>query len=245
MTLVSMSKKKDTKKRNAVITAISFVVLIFLMIIDPSEPAETVEKEENNKQEEQEKQEKEDEKQAEKDKKEEEEEKEQEAKEKEEADKKAKQEKKKEEQDKVDKKAEKDNEASKEKKKKKPKKEEPTPDEVIKQKITELVEDESGVKINKIDVVENHSDDADGGYNALIHLVFDVQNRAKTAKGAIDANTDRIGSKLAGTEKLENVTFFWEVPYLLEDNNIVKINAEQEDGNMYRIDEWYDGRIFD
>lgn len=245
MTLVSMSKKKDTKKRNAVITAISFVVLIFLMIIDPSEPAETVEKEENNKQEEQEKQEKEDEKQAEKDKKEEEEEKEQEAKEKEEADKKAKQEKKKEEQAKVDKKAEKDNEASKEKKKKKPKKEEPTPDEVIKQKITELVEDESGVKINKIDVVENHSDDANGGYNALIHLVFDVKNRAKTAKGAIDANTDRIGSKLAGTEKLENVTFFWEVPYLLEDNNIVKINAEQEDGNMYRIDEWYDGRIFD
>ena len=124
-------------------------------------------------------------------------------------------------------------------------KEEPTPDEVIKQKITELVEDESGVKINKIDVVENHSDDADGGYNALIHLVFDVKNRAKTAKGAIDANTDRLGSELAGTEKLENVTFFWEVPYLLEDNNIVKINAEQEDGNMYRIDEWYDGRIFD
>src|SRR5699024_2503836 len=117
-----------------------------------------------------------------------------------------------------DKKVKKDNEASKEKKKEKPKKEEPTPDEVIKQKITELVENESGVKINKIDVVENHSDDADGGYNALIHLVLDVKNRAKTAKGAIDANTDRIGSKLAGTEKLENVTFFWEVPYLLEDN---------------------------
>ncbi len=164
------------------------------------------------------------------------------------------------EQDKADKKAAKEEEKAKieeekkaEKKKESEEKEvstekedaELTQDEKIKQKITKLAEDEPGIKINKIDVVENHSDESDGGYNALVHLVFDVQNKANTAKGAINANTDSLGSSLAGTEGLENVTFFWEVPYLLEGNNIIKINAEQKDGKMYRVDEWFDGRIFE
>jgi len=128
---------------------------------------------------------------------------------------------------------------------KKEQQEKETKDKIIKEKIINLVEDESGVKLNKVEVVKNLSDDADGGYNALVHLVFDSKNRAKTAKGAINAVTDKTGANLAGTVGLENVTFFWEVPYLLEDNNIVKINAEQKEDKMYRVDEWFDGRIFE
>jgi len=120
-----------------------------------------------------------------------------------------------------------------------------TTDEQIKNKITELVEDERGIKINEIKVVENFSDDSDGGYNALIHLVFDIQNRPKTAKGAINAITDRLGANLAGTDGLENATFFWEVPYIHEGDNIIKIGAKQEGGKMYRVEEWYNGHYFE
>lgn len=138
----------------------------------------------------------------------------------------------------------------KEKKKAKDDKKEPeskviTQDEKIKDKIKDLAEEKASVKVNKIKVVENFSDDSDGGYNAMVHLVFDVKNRPKTAKDTINAITDSIGANLAGTEELENVTFFWEVPYIREGDNIIKVMAEHRDGNMYRVDEWYNGHYFD
>lgn len=117
--------------------------------------------------------------------------------------------------------------------------------EVISKSISELVDEEKVVEINEIKVVENHAEESAGGYNAMVHLVFNEKNRANTAKETTNAITDRLGANLSGTEELENITFFWEVPYLLEGDNIIKIEAKHEDEKMYRVDEWYDGRIFE
>ena len=166
----------------------------------------------------------------------------QEQREKESADKKAAKEQKKAEEEKAKKEAE----AKKEKDEEESEPKEDLPqDEKIKNTIIDLVEDDSRLKINKIEVVQNFADDSDGGYNALIHLVFDVKNRPKTAKGAIDATTNTLGADLAGTKGLENATFFWEVPYIHEGDNIIKIGAKQEDGKMYRVEEWYNGHYFE
>jgi len=118
-------------------------------------------------------------------------------------------------------------------------------DEAIKEKVEEIASDAYGTELNEIEVVANKADDSAGGYNVLAHLVFDVQNTASTAKETIISTTDSVGAKLAGTEGIENITFFWEVPYLHEGDNVAKINAEHRDGNMVKTDEWFDGRIFE
>lgn len=112
--------------------------------------------------------------------------------------------------------------------------------EKIKAIAEEIISDFSAVTIKEIKVNEHHED----GYIALVYLSFDRKNRASTAKEMIKMFNNDLGVRMAGTDELVELTTFWEVPYLLEGENIAKANMEQKEGKMYMVEEWFNGNIF-
>lgn len=82
------------------------------------------------------------------------------------------------------------------------------------------------------------------GKIVLVHLSFDAENRAKTAKDMIDMYSEDLAAKLAKEKEVNEVTVFWQVPYLKKGENIAKINSVRKGDAMYEGDTIYDPDIF-
>lgn len=83
------------------------------------------------------------------------------------------------------------------------------------------------------------------GYIVLAHLSFDRKNRANTAKDMISMYAQDLGASLADQPDINEVTVFFEVPYLKEGDNIYKLNMQRSGDGMAIKDEFTDPNIFD
>lgn len=125
---------------------------------------------------------------------------------------------------------------------------EPEPVEVTRQdEIESLVrdkikEDYDSTSINQLAV--NKDMGKGEGYIVLAHLSFDRKNRAKTAKEMISMYAQDLGASLADQKDINEVTVFFEVPYLKEGDNIYKLNMQRQGDGMAIKDEFVDQSIF-
>src|SRR5690625_3894958 len=110
----------------------------------------------------------------------------------------------------------------------------------IEAEVRTVIKELDDVNIQEIKVNEHF----EGGYIALVYLAFDRKNTAKTTKQMIELYNNQIGTGMAGTDDLVELTTFWEVPYLYEGDNIAKANMSHHEGEMYMEDEWFNGLIF-
>src|SRR5690625_1100788 len=110
----------------------------------------------------------------------------------------------------------------------------------IEAEVRTVIKELDDVNIQEIKVNEHF----EGGYIALVYLAFDRKNTAKTTKQMIELYNNQIGTGMAGTDDLVELTTFWEVPYLYENDNIAKANMSHHEGEMYMEDEWFNGLIF-
>lgn len=78
------------------------------------------------------------------------------------------------------------------------------------------------------------------GKIVLVYLSFDAKNKAKTAKDMIDTYGEDLGANLADEKEINEVTVFWEVPYLTEGKNISKLMMSRKGDGMAIDDRWYD-----
>lgn len=83
------------------------------------------------------------------------------------------------------------------------------------------------------------------GYIVLVDLSFDAKNRPGTAKDMIEMYSSDLAATLGEEPDVNEVTVFWEVPYLQESGNIAKIATQRTDGGMAFTEEWYDPNIFE
>lgn len=116
--------------------------------------------------------------------------------------------------------------------------------ELIEHKVKEAVEEFNSTSILNITVNENSGTDEADDYIVLVDLSFDAKNKAGTAKDMIEMYNNDLGAKLAEVEGANELTIFWQVPYLKENENIAKANLLKEDGNMYFEEVWFDNNIF-
>ncbi|MCY9512389.1 hypothetical protein M5W78_21280 [Paenibacillus larvae] len=127
---------------------------------------------------------------------------------------------------------------------------EPTPNPVeqakgeIESKTKEYVKKYYDTSIKEIIINEHMGTDDPDDYIVLVHLSFDVQNRAKTAKDMIDMYGSDLAARLADQKNVTEVTVFWEVPYLKPGANIAKTNFLRKGDNMYIENAWHDPNIF-
>ncbi|MDA2666933.1 MULTISPECIES: hypothetical protein [unclassified Bacillus cereus group] len=105
--------------------------------------------------------------------------------------------------------------------------------------ITSLIEDKiTNAEIDKIEVNEHLGTQEDGDYIALIHLKFKPKNSNETTLKLIDLYNNEIGAQLAKQKEIQEVTIFWEAPYIKEDMNIVKANLQRNGDNMIFNNTW-------
>lgn len=105
--------------------------------------------------------------------------------------------------------------------------------------ITSLIEDKiTNAEIDKIEVNEHLGTQEDGDYIALIHLKYKPKNSNETTLKLIDLYNNEIGAQLAKQKEIQEVTIFWEAPYIKEDMNIVKANLQRNGDNMIFNDTW-------
>lgn len=83
------------------------------------------------------------------------------------------------------------------------------------------------------------------GKIVLVYLSFDAKNKAGTAKEMIDMYGEDLGATLANENEINEITIFWEVPYLKEGDNIAKLMMSRSDDGMAIDDKWYDSNIFE
>jgi len=96
-----------------------------------------------------------------------------------------------------------------------------------------------------IDEIKINDDAGKGeGKIVLAYLSFDRSNKAKTAKDMIDMYAEDLAATLAKEKEVNEVTVFWTVPYLKEDEVIAKINSVRKGDSMQAGDEVYDPEIF-
>lgn len=107
---------------------------------------------------------------------------------------------------------------------------------------SKVKKDYSETSINEIKVNEDMG--TGEGYIVLAHLSFDRKNRANTAKDMITMYAQDLGATLADQSDVNEVTVFFEVPYL-KDGNIYKINMQRSGNGMAIKEEWFDNSIFD
>lgn len=103
-------------------------------------------------------------------------------------------------------------------------------------------ENYDGVSIEKIDVNEDAG--TGEGYIVLAHLSFDRQNTAGTSKDMISRYAKDLGATLADQTDVNEVTVFFEVPYLKENDNIYKLSMERQGSEMEIVEEFADPNIF-
>ena len=82
------------------------------------------------------------------------------------------------------------------------------------------------------------------GYIVLAYLSFDAKNTAKTAKNMITMYGQDLGATLASQPDINEVTVFWEVPYLKVGDNVYKINMQREGEGMSIENEYFDQSVF-
>ncbi|MCU4900747.1 hypothetical protein OB975_25180 [Bacillus cereus] len=105
--------------------------------------------------------------------------------------------------------------------------------------ITSLIENKiTNAEIDKIEVNEHLGTQEDGDYIALIHLKYKPKNSNETTLKLIDLYNNEIGAQLAKQKEVQEVTIFWEAPYIKEDMNIVKANLQRNGENMIFNDTW-------
>lgn len=105
--------------------------------------------------------------------------------------------------------------------------------------ITNLIENKiTNAEIDKIEVNEHLGTQEDGDYIALIHLKFKPKNSNETTLKLIDLYNNEIGAQLAKQKEIQEVTIFWEAPYIKEDMNIVKANLQRNGDNMIFNNTW-------
>lgn len=105
--------------------------------------------------------------------------------------------------------------------------------------ITSLIEDKiTNAEISKIEVNEHLGTQEDGDYIALIHLKFKPKNSNETTLKLIDVYNNEIGAQLAKQKEIQEVTIFWEAPYIKEDMNVVKANLQRNGENMIFNNTW-------
>lgn len=119
-----------------------------------------------------------------------------------------------------------------------------TPQEAIERAVSDIVADLQATTLQDVKINKHVGTDDPDDFIVLVYLSFDAKNRANTAKRMIDMYNNEIGARLADIAEITEVTTFWEVPYLLEGQNVVKANMERQSSGMVYTDRWYDGRIF-
>lgn len=111
--------------------------------------------------------------------------------------------------------------------------------------VIEVIEENiNSTDITDIRVNEHQGTDDPDDFLVLIDLTWNVKNRAGTTQEMLEMYNSHIGAKLAKLEDVEEVTIFWEVPYLAEGENIVKANLHRDGENMYFEEHWFNGHIF-
>ncbi|WP_060668225.1 hypothetical protein [Oceanobacillus caeni] len=83
------------------------------------------------------------------------------------------------------------------------------------------------------------------GYITLVYLSFDAKNTAGTSKDMIEMYSNDLGARLADNKDVNEVTVFWEVPYLHEGDNIAKYNMQRQGDGMAIKEEYFDPNIFE
>lgn len=120
-----------------------------------------------------------------------------------------------------------------------------TPKETIEQAVADIVDKLQTTTLKDVTINKHAGTDDPDDFIVLIYLSFDAKNRANTAKSMIDLYNNEIGARLADIPEITEITTFWEVPYLLEGQNVAKANMERVASGMAFKDKWYDGRIFE
>lgn len=91
------------------------------------------------------------------------------------------------------------------------------------------------VSVDRITINDNLGHDEEGYYIALVHLVFGVQNREKTANEMMRMYSDDLAATLAnqGINDISEIAVFWEDEY---NNRNLKYAYEYKDGEFYITD---------
>lgn len=116
------------------------------------------------------------------------------------------------------------------------------------EEIEEVVKDkvESDYDSTSIKEITVNEDAGKGeGYIVLAYLSFDAKNRSKTTKDMVTMYGQDLGATLADQPDINEVTVFWEAPYLKEGDTVYKLNMQREGEGMSIESEYFDQSVFD
>lgn len=115
--------------------------------------------------------------------------------------------------------------------------------EFIEYKVREIVAEFRRTSITNIRV-NDHMGTDDNDYLVLVDLTFEARNNASTAKDMLEMYNNELGAKMAEVDGVTELTIFWQVPHLVEGQNIAKANLIREGNDMYFEEHWFDPSIF-
>ncbi|MBE5108325.1 hypothetical protein IGI01_24655 [Bacillus thuringiensis] len=113
------------------------------------------------------------------------------------------------------------------------------PKDMIKNEAESIAKELMSTSINKIEVNKNVSTNNPNDYDLVLHLSFDAKNTKKTTKKLLETYNNEIGARVGKVlNKVQELTIFWEVPFIQKGNNIVKANLKRSEDNMIFKDTW-------
>lgn len=113
------------------------------------------------------------------------------------------------------------------------------PKDMIKNEAESIAKELMSTSINKIEVNKNVSSNNPNDYDLVLHLSFDAKNTKKTTKKMLETYNNEIGARVGKVlNKVQELTIFWEVPFIQKGTNIVKANLKRSEDNMLVKDTW-------
>ncbi|MGE7884910.1 hypothetical protein [Bacillus sp. NPDC094077] len=113
------------------------------------------------------------------------------------------------------------------------------PKDMIKNEAESIAKELMSTSINKIEVNKNVSSNNPNDYDLVLHLSFDAKNTKKTTKKMLETYNNEIGARVGKVlNKVQELTIFWEVPFIQKGTNIVKANLKRSEDNMLFKDTW-------
>lgn len=105
-------------------------------------------------------------------------------------------------------------------------------------KINDLVEKNlKNVTVEEVEVNQDLGTDENGQYIALVHLSFDLKNSLARTKKMIELYSEDLAARIAIEDKsIREITVFWKVPYIDENEPLAKISYKRS-GEKMRVSE--------
>ncbi|WP_120117540.1 hypothetical protein [Siminovitchia terrae] len=112
-------------------------------------------------------------------------------------------------------------------------------------------EEESSEGIDPVETsaewsIENHIEErTDKEYHKTsiskvqVFYVWDVKIGAKNTRNMTENYSEDLAASMKDFDEVKKLTIFWEVPYHVEGDNIVKYTFGRNDSGMYFDDVWY------